>query len=70
MIKFENPVNGRYYYMVVEKDMFNEMVLRVTRGGSSVRVSISIACSDEQSISNEIERLSKKRIKRGYILVQ
>jgi len=69
MIKFENPENGRYYYLVKEKDILNELVLTVIRGGRNVRVVRRMGFGCESLIQKEIERISKKRIKRGYILV-
>lgn len=69
MLKFENPNNGRYYYIFKERDLLNDLVLTVIRGGNNTHVRRSIGFDCELAIHKEICRLSKKRIKRGYILV-
>lgn len=71
MIKFENKSNGRYYYLYIQRDMLNDVVLTVVRGGRNVRVArnVSILYDNRDSLSDEIARLSKRRIKRGYHLI-
>jgi hypothetical protein len=69
MIKFENQQNGRYYYMTVQKDMLDEMVLVVIRGGVRSRVIRRLRCGEGDTIRAEIEKITKKRLKRGYSLV-
>lgn len=70
MIKFENQSNGRYYYLSIEKDLFDDYVLCVLRGGRNhrrnVRQFINLDCKE---IDKEIEKLSKRRLQRGYTLI-
>jgi hypothetical protein len=69
MIKFENKSNGRYYYLIINKDMFNEIVLTIIRGGNFNRVIRHYGFNCKTTILKEISRISKLRMKRGYILV-
>lgn len=69
MIKFENPNNGRFYYLTINKDMLNECVLRIVYGGKHSSRTRAILCDNRNAICNEIDRLSKKRIARGYVLI-
>jgi hypothetical protein len=72
MLKFENPINGRYYYLDVQKDLINEHILVVMRGSKLnnhhriIRISVGHC---RASLRKEIDRLSKKRLKRGYLLI-
>lgn len=70
MIKFENPSNGRFYYILVIKDMINDSVLRIIYGGRRVSRQRNISCGHQNLLRLEIEKISKKRLSRGYILVQ
>lgn len=69
MIKFENKTNGRFYYLSIQKDILNDLVLTIVRGGKhhSVIRNIGYHCMD--AITNEIQRIIKRRLKRGYTLV-
>lgn len=69
MIKFENKENGRFYYMRIEKDLFNDTVICVIRGGAHISVSRLIFCDGEMGARKEIDRLSRVRLQRGYTLV-
>lgn len=69
MIKFENKNNGRFYYVYVEKDLLHHFALAIHYGGVHVRRNRRIAFDDERSLRKEIERITKKRLKRGYSLV-
>ena len=69
MLKFEHP-NGRYYYIYVQQDFFNDIILSVMRGGRNQRITRNILFNCPVAIKKEIDRLSKKRIKRGYVLIQ
>jgi len=69
MIKFENPTNGRYYYLIVQRDMLNDTVLSVIFGGRLSRHYRKLVVNCESAIENEINRLTKKRLKRGYIKI-
>ncbi len=69
MIKFENKVNGRFYYIFIEKDMVHDCVLRILYGGVNVSRARNLMYGDIQTLRQEIERLTKKRLSRGYSLV-
>jgi len=68
VIKFENPNNGRFYYLHVQKDLLGDVVLSSIRGGKFHRVERKIALNCEIEINKEIERITKIRLKRGYQL--
>jgi hypothetical protein len=69
MIKFERD-DGRFYYMSVEKDMFDDLVLLVVRGGSRNRVVHRSSVGHIETIMATIIQLSRRRLQRGYTLVQ
>ena len=69
MIKFENKENGRFYYLNVKKDLFDEWVLVVIRGGRYTSLVRTYGFNCLYSIQNEINRITHIRIKRGYTLV-
>lgn len=69
MIKFENKENGRFYYLSVKKDLFDEWVLVIFRGGANSRVVRTFGFNCLYSIQNEINRIAKIRLKRGYTLI-
>lgn len=70
MLKFENHSNGRYYYILVKKDILNDWVLTIIRGGSHSRVVRHFGYNCMEAINVEIERLTKRRLKRGYTLIE
>lgn len=69
MLRFENHTNGRYYYISVEKDLFNELAVVVLRGGRNHRVIRTFGFCSREAIDAAIKRLCKRRIARGYILM-
>ena len=69
MIKFENATNGRFYYLIIKTDLLNEMVLYANYGGVGISRSRTLCAGDRDTIHKEIERISKRRLKRGYSLV-
>jgi hypothetical protein len=69
MIKFENKTNKRYYYINIEKDIFGDTVLHITRGGVNCSVSRLIYCPDPHACRVQIDRISKTRLRRGYTLI-
>ncbi len=70
MIKFENHLNGRYYYLYLHKDLFDDLVLTVVRGGKFNRIVRNHYFRCKKRALQEIERISRIREKRGYRLVQ
>lgn len=69
MLKFENPSNGRYYYLETHRDLLNDLVLTITRGGAHSRIVRHFGYNCETTLIREIERIKRIRLKRGYELV-
>ena len=71
MIKFENPTNGRYYYLVMQKDLLNDYVLVVYRGGNNgLAFNRTIAVGNAICLQTHIEKIRRIRLQRGYIVVK
>ena len=70
MLKFENKVNGRYYYLQKHIDMLGHFTLVVTRGGRAVNVIRRYGFDCEIALTKKIEILIKRRLQRGYSLIQ
>lgn len=70
MIKFENSTNGRFYYIDVKKDLFGDLCIHITRGGLNSSVSRLIFCDNGRMVREEIRRISKLRVQRGYTLIE
>jgi hypothetical protein len=70
MIKFENAANGRYYYLVVQKDIFDDWVLSVVRGSKSRHIVKHCAYKSFADIERQIAQISKIRLRRGYSLIE
>lgn len=70
MIKFENKANARFFYLSVTRDMLNDTVLSVTRGGKNITVSNVVATGSPEVINEKILQITRKRLSRGYTLVQ
>lgn len=68
MIKFERA-DGRWFYVSVEKDMFDDVVV-VRRGGSGRSVCRRYACGTISGIVSYVSKVTRKRLQRGYIIVQ
>jgi len=69
MIKFENRSNGRYYYLAVQRDMLNEYVLIIMRGGRAANIVRRMGFSSALVLQDRIDQLSKRRLQRGYSLI-
>lgn len=69
MIKFENKSNGRYFYLSISRDIFDDLVLTVIRGGRYARVQRAYSHGDLPTITRKITTITKQRLKRGYTLV-
>jgi hypothetical protein len=69
MIKFENKSNGRFYYIAIERDLFDELGILVIRGGNRTSVRRFIYLGEQTLCQTEIERISKIRLARGYTLI-
>jgi len=68
MLKFENPHNGRYYYLMIERDLLNDFVLVIRRGGHHHHVICKHGFDSENDLQKEIKRLSLRRLAHGYVL--
>lgn len=69
MIKFENPENGRFYYLNIHRDMLDDLVLSITFGGYNIVRTRVVMCDSRENLHKTIERISKKRLRRGYVLI-
>ncbi len=69
MLKFENKENGRFYYIQSQSDLINDHVITITRGGANISVVRHMGFESHETLAKEIQRLTKKRLKRGYVLV-
>jgi len=69
MVKFENPTNGRFYYMYIEKDLFDDMALVIVRGNKHSIIIRNYDFNCRNKIMEEIVRISNIREKRGYVRV-
>lgn len=69
MLKFENKTNGRFYYLSIERDLLNDLILRIVRGGHSVSLCRTVSHLDPETMLKKIQEIIKKRIRRGYTLV-
>lgn len=69
MIKFENPTNGRFYYLQRNRDMFGDIVLTVFRGGHRTRIVRHYGYGSESDFSMAVSRLTKIRLRHGYVQV-
>lgn len=69
MIKFENKMNGRFYYLKVERDLLNDWVLTIINGGHFSRRVSHFGFNNLDIINRHIERITKRRLKRGYEIV-
>ena len=69
MIRFDNKSNGRFFYIQVGRDALNDMVLTVIRGGRGVSVVRHFGFNCLSLLQKEIDKLTKRRLKRGYDLV-
>lgn len=65
LFKFENPKNGRFYYMFQHYEA-DKPTLTIVRGGKRRKVIENHFYADLSSITKEIERRKKRRIQRGY----
>jgi hypothetical protein len=70
MIKFENKLNGRFYYIQIERDLFNDLMVNIIRGGVHVTVQRYIFCGDAGSVREKVRQITERRLRRGYTLVQ
>jgi hypothetical protein len=65
LLKFENPSNGRFYYLIQHIEN-NKPTLTIIRGGKKRRVEESYFYNDQTEMERDMERRKKRRIQRGY----
>jgi hypothetical protein len=68
-IKFENKTNGRWYYIQIQRDIFNELGLYIRRGGRNASVGWLVFCGSYREVYSKIREITQRRLQRGYILV-
>ena len=66
VIKFVNKENGRYYWLSINRDMLNGYNLTITRGGNRNNLVVMRSFHSQELCKQEMERLSKIRLRRGY----
>lgn len=66
LFKFDNPKNGRFYYMFQHFEA-DKPVLTIVRGGKKRKVIENYVYDDLNSITQEIERRKKRRVQNGYL---
>lgn len=69
MLKFENPINGRFYYIELTRDIFNDRVISIFFGGRGVSRNTLVYCRDGDESKKLLQKLIKRRYTRGYILI-
>ena len=72
MFRFENPTNGRWYYIIEQSDMFSEHCLVIYRGGT--KFACHSVCrrhgyESAEARENALQRLILRRTSRGYIMM-
>jgi hypothetical protein len=69
MLKFYNKNNQRYYFIAIEKDLFDDWILCVNRGGDRRHVVRRYGYSNLSSLNARLNDMIKKRLQRGYELI-
>lgn len=69
MLKFENPTNKRYYYISPQRDLLNDNIIIIYRGSPTKRITTSIYVGDNVNSKNELNKIIKRRLSRGYVQV-
>lgn len=70
MIKFFNEINKRYYFISVQKDLFDDWVLLVYRGGGRNHLIRTYGYANRSLLDERLNEMINKRIKRGYKIIQ
>lgn len=69
MIKFENPKNGRYYYIAVQNDLISTPILIVYRGGNQKKLVKNYSFKSVSDLQSRLNLMINRRLARGYIQV-
>jgi hypothetical protein len=69
LMKFENPTNGRFFYMFSHFDENGNPQLTIVRGGKNSKRIENFTFNDYARLHKEFERRANKRLKRGYLLM-
>lgn len=70
MFKFENQKNKRFYYIEVKKDLFKDVVINTIRGGSNVTLERTVFCGNGLELRRKLRQIFRKRLSRGYTLIE
>lgn len=69
MLRFENHANGRFYYIYSKKDLLNDYVLLINRGGRGRGVVILRGYPTAREREAALAEIARRRIRNGYSLV-
>ena len=69
-ISFENKLNNRYYYIQIERDLLNNWLMVIHRGGDKKNVITKKGFECEILLNKEILSITKRRLQRGYSQIQ
>ncbi len=68
LMEFENPTNGRFFYMFSHFDENGNPQLTIVRGGKKSKRVENFVFDDRTRLDKEFQRRANKRLKRGYLL--
>lgn len=68
-IKFENKTTNRYFYIQIDKDLINDYMMVIRRGGQFKNVILKKGFSCWNALQKELDKIMKRRLQRGYSLV-
>jgi hypothetical protein len=69
MMKLERD-DGRFYYIYISKDMIDDNVLFVLRGGRNVSILHRVCTGSMATLLGVREKLYKRRLRNRYNIVQ
>lgn len=70
MLKFQNVLNGRFYYISVQRHPTRPYTLNIIYGGKRVSRNRQLVFNSNLALIQEIRRLTKRRISHGYRLIK
>ena len=70
MLKFKNATNGRFYYIIIQRDNTSPYAINIVYGGKHVSRNRKLVFNSNLALIQEIQRLTKRRIRRGYALIK
>lgn len=69
MLKFKNYTNGRYYYVRYIKDMLDDYILCISRGGRHNRCMSNQVFRSLEEVQQKLFQIKKRRLANGYDLI-